>query len=321
MKAAPLLVSFNSIEKYLDALQEDKSSVYSGSIKELVDKSYPPIVSVYCLSVLFGYSFGFVYSLLKRPDKFYRNFSINQGKKIRRISSPKVALKVIQKWFGYHLSRAIEFPPHVFGFVSGRSFADAAAQHIGARWIFSIDIVDFFPSITERNISDSLKTIGYSSEGADLAAGLCCLNGVLAQGSPASPVLSNIFMMSVDEEILRLAKKYSLTVTRYADDIVFSGNDDFDEGMMAELALIFSKTPFKINNEKKYFADANKGQRLKVHGLLVKEERINLTKGYRNKLRAYRHMLKEGKIKEGDVARINGHLKFGEFIERKSGGE
>lgn len=320
MKAAPLLVSFSSIEKYLDALQEDKSSVYSNAIKELVDRSLPPVVSVYCLSVLFGYSFSFTYSLLKRPDKFYRSFPIKQGRKIRRISSPRVALKVIQKWFGYHLSRVIEPYPHVFGFVSGRSFADAAAQHIGARWILSIDIVDFFPSITERNISDSLRSIGYSNEGADLAAGLCCLNGVLAQGSPASPVLSNIFMKSIDEDILRLANKYSLTVTRYADDIVFSGNDDFYEGMMAELEQIFSKTSLKINNNKIYFADATKGQRLKVHGLLVKEERINLTKGYRNKLRAYRHMLNEGKVREDDIARINGHLKFGEFIERKSGG-
>lgn len=166
-----------------------------------------------------------------------------------------------------------------------------------------------------------MRAIGYSNEGADLAAGLCCLDGALAQGSPASPVLSNIFMKSIDEEIFTLAGKYSLTVTRYADDIVFSGKDDFNEGVMVELTDIFSKTSLKINDEKVYFADANKGQRLKVHGLLVKEERINLTKGYRNKLRAYKHMLKEGKVKEEDIARIYGHVKFGEFIERKSGSE
>lgn len=317
MKAAPLLVSFNSVGKYLDALPEDKKIEHAEKIQFLVDKSYPPVVSAYCLSVLFGYSYGFIYAMIKYPERFYRSFYIKQGKKTRKINSPKVALKVVQKWLGYHLGCAIEFPSHVFGFVSGRSFADAAAQHIGANWVLSVDIVDFFPSITKADVSTALQSIGYSRTAADLVADLCCLNGVLAQGSPASPVLSNIFMTTIDENLSELAERYNVRVTRYADDIVFSGADRFDENLRNELINVFAKTTLRLNNDKSYFAEVAKGQRLKVHGLLVQDKKITLTKGYRNKLRAYKHMMKVGKVCEQDMKRINGHIKFGEFIEAK----
>lgn len=315
MNAAPLLVSFKSINKYLESLPETHRVEYSEEIQRLTAQSLPPVVSPYCLAVIFGYSLNFVYALSKKPSKFYRTFDIRKGQKKRTIHSPKVALKVIQKWLGYHLSNVMVFPPHVCGFVKGRSFADAAKQHISAKWVFSVDIVNFFPSISKFSISESLVTIGYSQQASDLIADLCCLNDGLAQGSPASPVLSNIYMKKIDDDLLSLAQKYTLKVTRYADDIVFSGVNDFDPNLEQDLELLFESTPFQLNKEKKYLASVNKGQRLKVHGLLVKEDKIALTKGYRNKLRAYKHMLNAGKIREDDIARISGHIKFSEFIE------
>lgn len=81
---------------------------------------------------------------------------------------------------------------------------------------------------------------------------------------------------------------------------------------------IFEQSSFSLNNDKTFFANADKGQRLKVHGLLVKEDRITLTKGYRNKIRAFRHMLDKGKVGEDDMRRLQGHLNFAAFIESKN---
>lgn len=75
---------------------------------------------------------------------------------------------------------------------------------------------------------------------------------------------------------------------------------------------------FSLNKNKNYFADSEKGQRLKVHGLLVKEEGISLTKGYRNKIWAFRHMIVQGKVSEEDIPRLKGHIELSEFIERKN---
>lgn len=46
----------------------------------------------------------------------------------------------------------------------------------------------------------------------------------LPQGAPTSPILSNIAMIEFDQEMSSLAKTYDLAYTRYADDLVFSGN-------------------------------------------------------------------------------------------------
>ncbi len=159
MNAAPLLVSFDSIDKYFESLPEKQRAEYSSSLAELHARRLPPVASAYCLAILFGYSLEFIYAMTKRPYKFYRVFDINNGKKVRRIHAPKVALKVIQKWLGEHLSSNITFHPHVCGFVKGRSFVDAAKQHIGARWVLSVDIDNFFPSISKERVLLSLKDV------------------------------------------------------------------------------------------------------------------------------------------------------------------
>lgn len=318
MNAAPLLVSFNSLSKFLDALPEKHRDNYHDQIESLVDKSLPPAVSETCLAVLFGYSLDFVYALSKKQHKFYRTFKIQQGKKVRVIHSPRVALKAVQKWFGTHLSNAVSFESHVCGFVKGKSFADAAKIHQGAKWVYSVDIEDFFPSISSSQISNALESLGYSKGAAQLLADISSLNFRLAQGSPASPVLSNIVMKDIDKQLKELANQYDLQVTRYADDIVFSGTGEFQEKLSSEIDAIFETTPFSLNKDKTYFADSERGQRLKVHGLLVKEDRITLTKGYRNKIRAFRHLVEQGKVSEDDLSRLKGHLRFAEFIERKN---
>jgi RNA-directed DNA polymerase len=315
MNAAPLLVSFSSIDKYLEALSEENRAKYRDELQDLFSRSLPPVTSAYCLSILFGYSLKFIYALATEQQKFYRTFSIKQGKKSRRISSPKVALKVIQKWLAYHLDEVTDFSSHVHGFVRGRSFVGAAKQHIGSRWVYSIDIKEFFSSISDHNIMESLVDLGYSEKAADLLANLCCLNGVLAQGSPASPVLSNIYMHEFDKKLLEVAEKHSLIVTRYADDIVFSGQNELVEEIINEIESIFTGSELSLNRDKYYFADTHKGQRLKVHGLLVKEDRVTLTKGYRNKIRAYKHMIETGKVDESDKPRILGHIKFAESVD------
>ena len=317
MNAAPLLVSFSSVEKYLSSLPEKHLERYQDEIRNLHEKNFPAVVSPYCLSVLFGYSREFIHAMSKRPHKFYRTFSIRQGKKWREINSPRVALKAIQKWAGFHLSNALTFPDSVYGFVKSRSFVDAAKVHIGARWVYSVDIKDFFPSVNEELVTDALERIGYSENGASLLCSLCTLNGSLAQGSPASPVLSNIIMKPYDERLLELSQRHKIKVTRYADDIVFSGTEEFDEQLSKDIVQLFEGSEFRLNPEKDYFADTKKGQRLKVHGLLVKDNKVTLSKGYRNKIRAYKHMLAAGKVDTKDLPRINGHIKFAEFVMRQ----
>ena len=61
------------------------------------------------------------------------------------------------------------------------------------------------------------------------ALSLCFLDGSLPQGTPMSPMLTNIIMLPIDFELSRLfaGKKPHCLYTRYADDIQISCRYDF----------------------------------------------------------------------------------------------
>lgn len=314
MLAPPLLVSYSSIEDYLEALDPGLRRLHENRIRRLVEQGLPPVVSSRCLAVLFGYSTKFVNALSLQNWKYYRTFEIRRGRKHREIQAPKVALKAIQKWFGYHLANAFTTEDHVFGFISGKSAPTAAIQHVNARWVYSVDINNFFPSTPRGVVESALIEIGYSDRAASLLAGLVCYRDSLAQGSPASPVLSNIVFRELDNRLKTIAEEYNVRLTRYADDIVFSGSEQFPEIIREQVRELFEPTCWTLSEEKEYYAELPK--RLKVHGLLVHGEKPRLTKGYRNKIRAYKHLLDTGKIREEDIPCVKGHIKYAESIDK-----
>ncbi|MBB3205106.1 retron-type reverse transcriptase [Rhodopirellula rubra] len=240
-------------------------------------------------------------------------FEIRKRKKKRRIQAPRVAIKIIQKWFGHYFSRGIELPPYVVGFVPGRSSLDAAKLHCKKDWIFSTDIADFFQTTADSDVVDSLMHYGYTFPAAELITDLSCLGGSLAQGSPSSPVLANIAMRNVDEAISKLVNNYGATYTRYADDIVISGLGKSPSDLGKEIGQIFRPTTWKLAEHKTRLVSAR--DRMKVHGLLVHGEQPRLTKGYRRRLRAIRHLLEADKIPESDLPSALGHLAYARSVE------
>jgi len=316
MLAPPLLVSYSSCEDYLRALGSGLRGLHESEIKRLLEKGLPPVVSPRCLAVLFGYSSKFVSAMAHQNWKYYREFTIRTGKKKREIQAPKVALKIIQKWFGHYLTESLSFDDHVFGFVPGKSAPAAAKQHTNAHWVYSVDISNFFPSTPKNVISTTLVDIGYSERAAKLMSRLLCYGNYLAQGSPASPILSNLVFRDLDTKLKEISDNHRIRFTRYADDIVFSGVDIFPKIIKEEVSILFDDSSWILSKKKEYFSETPK--RLKVHGLLVHRNRPRLTKGYRNIIRAYKHLLDAGKIKKKDLSRIMGHLNYAKSIDKKS---
>ncbi len=315
MNAPPLFVSFSGPDAYLQALTPQLREQFGGEIRQLAERGLPPVVSGRCLALLFGFSSEFVGAMARRPGKYYREFSIRKGRRGKRlIQAPRVALKVIQKWFGHHLALAYRPPDCVYGFVAERSAPQAAKIHCGAAWVLSSDIKDFFPTTAKAAVVAALIDLGYSPHGAELAASLCCYRERLAQGSPASPVLSNLVFKAADAEIEALAREVGVRYTRYADDVVLSGGAEAPPPeLAARVNSIIERYGWQIANKKQQLDLLP--HRLKVHGLLVHGAAPRLTKGYRNRLRAYRHLLAAGKVKDDDVAKFKGHLAYARSVE------
>ena len=312
MRAPPFLVSFDSAEEYFSALSDETISLHKNQIIDLINKRLPPLVSIRCLAVLFGFSPKFIGSLLTHTEKYYRVFKIKKGKKIRQIQAPKIGLKVIQKWLTEHLSKTVQLEECAYGFVPGKSYVHAAKKHLNAKWIYSVDIENFFQTTSILKVKEVFLKLGYCEKGAKIVSTLCCYNGYLAQGSPASPVLSNLIFTNLDKIISVEAEKLGITYTRYADDLVFSGKEEFPEEIKKVKNLI-EEAGWKISEKKEHFSKLP--NRLKVHGLLVHGDFVRLTKGYRNKIRAFRYLMQANKVDKKDVSRIGGHITLAHHIE------
>jgi retron-type reverse transcriptase len=181
--------------------------------------------------------------------------------------------------------------------------------------VVSADIENFFPSVSVERVDDALVALGYENEDTrENCKKLVCLNGALTQGAPTSPLLSNIALRGLDETLLKLANENSATYTRYADDIVFSGSSEMPDGLDEKLKEAIVADGWKISEEK--FEVARLPKRLKIHGLLVHGKEVRLTKGYRNKIRAFRHLLSLGKVSADDLPKMSGHIAYASFIEK-----
>lgn len=312
----PLFVSFNDVEALLAALPVTTRELHEREIRHLSALGLPPAVSMWTIATLFGVSPEFIGAMSRSPARYYRVFKIKKGKKSRTIQAPRIALKVIQAWFAGHLARAVQLPECVFGFVPGRSgVKEAAAKHCLATWVYSLDIRDFFPSIRESQVVEAFQRLGYGQRSAETLARLFTLEGRLPQGSPASPVISNWVFYSTDMVLIDLAKQLHVRYTRYADDLVFSGTGNPPPDLKDRAREIVAAKGWVIAENKEKLVQLP--ARLKVHGLLVHGEAPRLTKGYRNRIRAFKHLLAAGKINEADMQKVQGHLAHSLFIDKK----
>lgn len=289
------------------------------NLSSLIKLRLPPVTSVQSLSLLFGVSTNLIAAMVRNPGRYYRTFEIRSGARTRRIHTPKVALKIVQRWFGYHLSHAINLSNHVHGFVPKRSTVTAARQHCPARWVLSMDIRDFFGSVTSEQIFICLIGLGYTRLAAHLLTDLCTMHSsgehrCLPQGAPSSPVLSNLAFRQTDGKLAQFANQRALRISRYADDISVSAQTDPQPGLSFELGQLIESDGWVIAQNKTRLVELPR-RHPHVLGLLVDQSSPRLPKRYRNRLRMMRHMLKTDHLNEKERARFAGHVAYAESIE------
>ena len=167
-----------------------------------------------------------IYHLYKVPNgQKYKQFYIpKKSGGLRRISSPITALKIVQRKLSQVLYCAYKPKASVHGFVPGRSIVTNAEQHVRKRYVFNLDIANFFDSIHFGRVRGIFMAPPYRRppEVSTVLAQICCFDNKLPQGAPTSPVVSNMVCTRLDSQLRLLAKENCCTYTRYADDITFS---------------------------------------------------------------------------------------------------
>jgi RNA-directed DNA polymerase len=173
---------------------------------------------------------------------------------VRLIEAPKPRLKQLQRIILAEILDPIPKHEAAHGFVRGRSIQSSASPHAGKRVVLRMDLKDFFPSIHATRIQAFFRTAGYPDPVATLLCGICTNSvpnaawrehrrtpGVektfdlqhlyrrrhLPQGAPTSPALANLCAYRLDARLTGLAKSADAVYTRYADDLAFSGGEEF----------------------------------------------------------------------------------------------
>jgi hypothetical protein len=112
------------------------------------------------------------------------------------------------------------------------------------------------------------------------ALSLCFLNGGLPQGTPISPLLTNLMMIPIDYTISKEMREHvpHLIYTRYADDILLTSDIKFDhkevQNSVKELLDKF-RAPFNIKPEKTRFG-SSAGRNWNLGVMLNKDNEITI---------------------------------------------
>lgn len=156
------------------------------------------------------------------------------------------------------------------GFIKDRGVLTNAQQHLNKKYLFKIDIKDYFKSLPKQGIKYVFIKLGFSERGAEIFSNLCTYNDILYEGFNTSPILANLYCFDLDLDLKRLADEYRVDISRYSDDITFSSDTD-NFPPIDVIKDIFEKYAFEINEEKT--KNLKYGQPQYVTGLSISNDK------------------------------------------------
>jgi RNA-directed DNA polymerase len=274
------------------------------------------------VAILLGFKpskLSFVLYSKSAPTK-YLTFQISKKSGgTRVIEAPNPALKLAQRRLADLLQDCQEEikqkygrhdkGPHpdsvTHGFVRHRSIVTNAYQHRRMRFVFNLDLEDFFPSINFGRIRGFFirdKNFSLRPKVATILAQIACSGNHLPQGSPCSPVIANLVAHILDVRVVKLAARCGCKYTRYADDLSFSTNkkafpceiaarkigEENKWEIGAELLHTVVSCGFQVNKNKTRMQ--YRASRQQVTGLVV-NAKVNVPSDFRRNVRAMVHRL------------------------------
>ena len=194
-------------------------------------------------------------TVVEGPLRNYRyRWVLKRRGKCRLIEAPKQRLCEVQRELLKGIFEQIPVHAAAHGFRKGHSIATHSGPHVGKAIVLKMDLQDFFPSIAPARLVRILMHIGYPEDVAETLTALCCNHtpaDVCAanprhddwkqrratellyrrphfpQGAPTSPAIANICAYRLDCRLAGLARKANAVYSRYADDLLFSGDHEF----------------------------------------------------------------------------------------------
>lgn len=282
-----------------------------------------------------------LYAVENRHD-LYHSFKIpKRNGKLRPIDAPldplMDALHELKSIFEQHFYARYLYHTSSFAYVGNRCPKQVAERHTAnhSNWYGKLDDTNFFNNHSFEYVMKMLSMVfpfamivmdPKGKAALEKVIDLCFLDGGLPQGTPMSPMLTNICCIPIDYELSRFAqnftingKHYPLVYTRYADDKQFSCVHDFNVHVIEdEVERVYAEfdSPLRLNKEKtKYGSIAGSNWML---GVMINKDN-QITVGWQRKAALknliYRFMLHPEQFELQDVQHLLGELDYCRSIE------
>jgi hypothetical protein len=231
---------------------------------------------------------------------------------LRLIEIPSESLRVLQRRLLRRLLDRIAPHAAAHAYVHGRSVHTHARNHTNRTIVIRLDLEHFFPSISGARVFLLFRALGYRAKVANVLAELCVAaqsratlrravgavrsdlherysTNHLPQGAPTSPALANLCVYSLDTRLQALAETFGATYSRYADDLVFSGDDELAAQSRKFIQIarsIVATEGFRLNTQKTRVM--RHSARQSFAGLVV-NKRVNIARRDYDQLKAAVH--------------------------------
>lgn len=230
----------------------------------------------------------------------------------RDIAAPKPILKAAQRMILERILDKVPASELAHGFLKQKSIISGAKSHPQQpELVINMDMEDFFPTITFERVRGMFHALGYSGKISTLLAMICTycerypldIKGrtkyvatskrILPQGSPASPMITNIICYRLDHRLKGLSKTFGFNYSRYADDISFSlmKEENVNIGRFCGMvSIIINEEGFKINKNKTRYL--RKNNRQEITGIVINNKELAIPRKWIRKYRATIHNCK-----------------------------
>jgi hypothetical protein len=249
--------------------------------------------------------------------KRVRNRKVINGTRILTIPNPVLMAKQ-REILASLKQRGIPPSSSSHAYVEGRDIRSMAKPHVGKKHLVRIDIKDFFPSVTFRSVRTGLIYWNVPQNLQIEIRKFAFYSDGLPQGSPISPILSNMAMGHFDGYIRAFLKSWRkdarsvesghfrsepIEYTRYADDLVFSSNYPDLFAIQTRVIKILRRFGYAVNRKKIFCLSSP--HRMEVCGVVV-NDKLSKSRGYRRDLRATLHRIITDRSNLGKARNFNG---------------
>lgn len=260
-----------------------------------------------------------LYQLSFNSDRYYRIYDIpKKSGGMRTISQPSKKLKGLQSWVLVNILSKLKVSQSSKGFEKKSSLIQNVEPHKEATTILTMDIKDFFSSVSSKRVYNIFKSVGYNNLISTILTNICTYNGYLPQGGPCSPKLANLSLLKLDLRVQGYVGKRGIAFTRYADDLAFSGvHPQKVVKIYPMIKYIIESEGFNVNENKTRIAGASKAK--KVTGMIISNNSFGIGKKKFKEIRAKVHHLTLVKEQQNRklLNSVNGWIAYLYSIDKK----